>query len=66
MAPLVTAVAWLVPLSVRRALVPVPVTSSGCSFTSVEFGAASPVILLPGATRSGFTRPSNRVGPREL
>ena len=35
-----------------------PATLLGCSIHSFDAGAASETILLPGATRSGFTKPS--------
>ncbi len=61
-----TAAAMLVPESCSRLPSTMSITSSGCSRASVEPGASSPRILLPGATRSGLISPSNRVGPREL
>ena len=53
-APDTTGVAMLVPDSSIRASRPTPVMSSGRAFASVEFGATSPRIRLPGATTSGL------------
>ena len=43
-----------------------PDTRSGYVGARYEPAADGATILLPGATSSGFSTPSNRVGPREL
>ena len=57
----------LVPLSSKYPFAPFPATwRSGYVGDRDDPAASSDTIRLPGATRSGFSRWSNRVGPREL
>src|SRR5437879_2895601 len=42
---------------------PLPISRSGWSCSSLLFGAAAPMILLPGATRSGLIRLSSCLRP---
>ena len=44
---------------------PLPITDCGFSWAMVEPGSRSPMTDLPGATRSGFSHPSNWVGPTD-
>src|SRR5437762_1697532 len=62
-APLVTAVAMLVPLS-RKYLV--PTRKSGYCAYSALLAAAIETSRCPGATRSGLAYPLYQAGPREL
>ena len=57
----------LVPLICLNALVPLPATRrAGYVVARYDPCASSDTILLPGATTSGFSSMSYRVGPREL
>ena len=65
--PVVTAVAMLAPLSLRKRTPFSFTCSEGYFLMSVLFlPAAFETSAWPGATRSGFANPSYQVGPREL
>src|SRR5205085_3530819 len=64
--PVATAAAMLVPLSIANFFPFFVTTSCGKTFRSELDRAASETSPTPGATTSGFAKPSYHVGPREL
>ena len=64
--PLTTPADMLVPLSLMNGLPPTITMPPGYVEASVLGTLRSETSFEPGATRSGFWKPSNHVGPREL